>query len=154
MKLIGNKIWSGAKKGFIDTRHEDWLWKYVRSLWFTCWTSTLFHLCNYIRYMISINLDIFITFYFYACRWNIKIWNEMKSLIKTFQITQVQYPLKVMKRWSMEVAQATTIIRATKDEQYFWMLLLLVYFVISIYEKQTFLSMWTYHINWMGISSQ
>ena len=47
--------------------------------------------------MLFINVYILITFYFYACRWNMEIWNEIKSINKTFLITQEEYPLKMMK---------------------------------------------------------
>ena len=46
-----------------------------------------------------------------------KIWNEMKSANKTFQINQEHYPLKVMKTWSMEATQVNTIVWAMNDDQ-------------------------------------
>ena len=69
-------------------------------------------------YIISfINVDILVTLYFYTCRWNMKIWNKMKSIKKTFQITQEQYPMKSLKRRGMEEAQVTTIVQAMNDDQ-------------------------------------
>jgi hypothetical protein len=47
----------------------------------------------------TINVDILITLHFYICRWNMKRKNkEFKPINKECPITQVQYPLQVMKK--------------------------------------------------------
>ena len=84
-------------------------------------TSTeLVHVFIYvvIYIILSINVDILITFYFYACRWNMKIWNKIKSMNKAFQITQEEYPLKMSQRWDIEASRQTTTLQAMIDDQY------------------------------------
>jgi len=157
MKLIGNKVWRWANNGVIDDPNEEWFPKYVWSLWFNRWTGTFFsftQLC--ILYYLIMYVYILITFSFYACIWNMKIWNEINSIKKIFQITQEHYLLKMMKIWGMEATWATTSVQAIHDDQYTKMLLLqVVCFWFFICEKKTFsVIMWTYHPNWMRISNQ
>ena len=42
--------------------------------------------------ILSINVYVLITFYFYSCRWNMEIWNEINSMKKEFQITMKNIP--------------------------------------------------------------
>jgi hypothetical protein len=43
------------------------------------------------------NAYILIILYLYVCLWNMKMQNNNKLINKTFEINQLQYPLKVMK---------------------------------------------------------
>ena len=65
--------------------------------------SVIAHTCHFFIYafmyiIVSKNVDILDIFYFYACRWNMKMWNKMESINTKFKLTQKQYPFKVMKK--------------------------------------------------------
>jgi len=97
IKLVRDKVWSGTKRKYFERWHEAKLQKNVYCLWNTQCYGTPIDLHNHIYY--SINVDILITFYIYVYRLNMKRREKIKLMNKTFQITKVQYPLQMIKKW-------------------------------------------------------
>ena len=114
------------------------------------WYSFYFHIHVYYTKI----EDLLITLYFYVCRWNKKRCNIKLNLInKTFQITQVQYNVQVMKIWDVQVAWAMTVVRMMNDDHRNWMSQV-VYLGIFVCENQTCCLTWIYYPNgWRHVTN-